>query len=452
MNKKTISFAFAMLFLLLSVLPVAGMLVLGESGAAANETLSSPPALTGSDGRLNPAVLSETTDYIADHFASRNKLVNAWAELNTTVFHTSPEEQVVLGSEGWLYYSSTLDDYMGRGMNETELNRAVQNLALIQEYAESCGAEFLFTIAPNKNSLYPAHMPSFIPPAHDKSNSVRIKPLLASSGVHYCDLFSLIGGRGEVLYYQTDSHWTDRGAALAADALLKGFGMNTAYYAGDFSLPYQHKGDLYEMLFPAGERTEAAQAYSGFAYSVQENPNGGNAMRIDASQDTADGRLVCWRDSFGIALYPYLADSFSESHFFRSSSYDLTEIGSRQADHVLIELVERNLDWLIRYVPIMPAPSREIDLDSAVPANQTVLANSKADSKHELVYLSGELPCYEGGAVYLLSAHAAYEALLTENDGKWFYHAYLSPEQSEGIHALCVKLDSAYIRFELHLN
>ncbi|HAJ65552.1 MAG TPA: hypothetical protein DCM61_03100, partial [Clostridiales bacterium] len=67
-------------------------------------------------------MLGETTDYIADHFFLRSELVNAWAELNASVFKTSSEEQVVLGSDGWLYYASTLDDYMGIGMNEAERN------------------------------------------------------------------------------------------------------------------------------------------------------------------------------------------------------------------------------------------------------------------------------------------------------------------------------------------
>ena len=45
MNKKTIAGVFAALFLLLSLLPAAGMLLSRQSVAAANETLSTPPKL-----------------------------------------------------------------------------------------------------------------------------------------------------------------------------------------------------------------------------------------------------------------------------------------------------------------------------------------------------------------------------------------------------------------------
>jgi hypothetical protein len=131
----------------------------------------------------------------------------------------------------------------------------------------------------------------------------------------------------------------------------------------------------------------------------------------------------------------------------------LTEIDALQADHVLIELVERNLDWLIRNVPVMAAPQREIDLKNAVVSDQTVFAAGKNDSKHNLVYVSGELPFpYDGGAVYLSSGKASYEAFLTESSGKWFFHAYLAPEQSNELEFLCVETDSAMMCFPLQMK
>lgn len=453
MSKKTIACIFAALFLLLSLLPAVGMLISREGQAAANETLSSSPKLHNSDGKINLSVLGETTDYIADHFFLRSELVNAWAELNASVFKTSSEEQVVLGSDGWLYYASTLDDYMGKGMNEAERNRAAANLSLIREYVENRGAKFLFTIAPNKNSLYPAHMPSYVPWAHEQSDAERICPLITCAGIPYLDLFSVFHNREEVLYYKTDSHWNEQGAALAADSILAAFGTDADYFDRDFPLSVQHKGDLYEMLFPTGTFTETAHLYDGFTHFTKGNPKGGNAMRIETANDNEEGTLLCWRDSFGISLYPYLADSFGRALFLRSSSYDLTEMDALQADHILIELVERNLDWLIRNVPVMAAPQRKIEMSNASFSEQTVFAAGKIDGKHDLVYVSGELVFpYDGGAVYLCAGEASYEAFVTESSGKWFFHAYLAPEQSEGLDYLCVETDSALMCYSLQMK
>ena len=120
MSKKTISILFITLFIFLSICPVAGILVFGQSKAVANEAQTKPPRLFRSDGSFNTAVTKDITDYVADHFAFRNQLINAWAELNSTVFRISAEEQVILGTDGWLYYSSTADDYMGRGLGDAE--------------------------------------------------------------------------------------------------------------------------------------------------------------------------------------------------------------------------------------------------------------------------------------------------------------------------------------------
>lgn len=342
MKEKTLQRIFIVCFLLLCLLPSVGMLVFGETEPVANEILAQRPRLTVS-GKLNKNVLSDLTDYIADRFALRREFVNAWAVLNAGLFHTSAEDQVVLGTDGWLYYAPTLDDYMGRALSDEELDLAARNLAAIQAYAEERNATFLFTIAPNKNSLYPGNMPGYIPSGHASSNAVKIVPYLERYGVNYVDLFEVFNAEDEVLYYRTDSHWNDRGAALAADSLLAASGREGVYSAGPFAPADAHRGDLYDMLFPLGTDTEEAESYAGFRFTTRNNPNGGNAMKIETECADGEGVLLCWRDSFGISLYPYLADSFSEALFLRSGSYDLSMIDEFGADVVLIELVERDL-------------------------------------------------------------------------------------------------------------
>ena len=344
--KKLIQTVFVALFFALCLVPVLAMPVVGETQPSANEILASRPSLVRKNGSWNGSYLNELSDYLADRFAFRKELVNVWSALNAKLFRSSAEEQVLLGSEGWLYYTPTLDDYMGRAMSDEELELAASYLLSLQREAESRGARFYFTIAPNKNSLYAAHMPSYIPSDHVSSNAERIKPYLERCGVNYIDLFSVFGAEGETLYYRTDSHWTDRGAALAADALLGAMEIDSDYYAGEFTAAEPHRGDLYEMLYPTGSFRESAESYTGFRYTLGGDPNGGNALRIRSSCGSESGTLLCWRDSFGISLYPYLADSFGSAVFLRSASYDPGEIDKAGADIVLVELVERNLPQL----------------------------------------------------------------------------------------------------------
>lgn len=346
MKNKSISMIFILLFLLLSLIPSIGMLFQGEVKAAANETLASAPELTGRDGKLNIAVLKQTSDYVSDRLFMRKPLITAWAELNAALLRSSANESVVLGSDGWLYFSDSLDDYRGRSMEEDALRRAAENLSRMQAFAKKNGIRFLFTVAPNKNSLYPEHMPHSIPHEHELSSIERLLPYLEEYGIHYVDLFSAFAEAGECYYYKTDSHWTDQGAALAADALLHAAEKESAYFSGAFNKGEDHRGDLYEMLYPSGSLREESLVYAPFTFQSLNNPNGGNALRILTHNESASGKLFCWRDSFGISLYPYLAESYSDALFSRSESYDLNQVLSFKADTLVLEIVERNLPRL----------------------------------------------------------------------------------------------------------
>lgn len=328
------------LALLLCAAPCLGLFVLGESGAAANQQLASPPALRDRDGNWNRQVLNDSADWLADHFALRQQLVSLWGRLNAELLGSSPEEQVILGREGWLYFSETLDDYTGQALSDRELAAVAARLADLQAECEARGARFLLVIAPNKNSLYPQFMPAAYPENHRAGNWEKLRPLLDEAGVAYVDLFAL-----PLPYYRTDTHWTAKGAAMAADKLLASLGRESAYAAGPFlKEPEPQPGDLYEMLYPARPAGEDTLAYAGaFRFEHLTQPKGGSAITI-RTEGGGTGSLYCWRDSFGVALYPYLADAFAQACFSRSTDYSLPD---GDYDVVILELVERSLPQLI---------------------------------------------------------------------------------------------------------
>lgn len=330
---------FACLFLVLLLIPCLGMLVLGPSGAAAKEILAPAPRLLTAEGRFNAAVLNETADYLADHFALRRQMLTAWSALQS-LLNSSPEEQVIRGRDGWLYFSETLEDYAGARLSDGELEQIARRLSELSREAEARGGRFLFTVAPNKNSLYPEYMPERFPRGHENSDLVRLLPLLEQYGVAYVDLFS-----PDIPYYRTDTHWTAEGAALAADRILSALGRGSDFSARNFRAEGLHKGDLYEMLYPAlaGNEPEIVPDFA-FSFVHENEPRGGEALKIRTHCKAGQGRLFCWRDSFGIALYPYLAESFETALFTRSSDFSLPE---EDSDLYLLEIVERNLGDLI---------------------------------------------------------------------------------------------------------
>ncbi len=347
MMKKRISVLLITVFLLLSLLPSLGMPIFGASPLLANESAVRTPALTGKDGKPNMDVLSELTDYMGSRFALRPYMVSARSFLYEKLLHSSAEEQVVLGSGGQFYYSSTLDDYCGSALSDGELAQIADRLLAIQTETEARGAQFLFTVAPNKNSLIPEGMPARFPAGHERSNYSRLLPMLEERGVHTVDLHSVLAGNA-ALYYRTDSHWTAEGAAVAADALLGALGRESGFAEGPFAEDGLHVGDLYQMLYPVGKGREAELLYApGHVHETASDPRGGNAITIRTNSPAGTGTLYCRRDSFGIALYPYLADAFHHAEFSRSSDWSVESFSALDADVVLLEIVERSIPSLL---------------------------------------------------------------------------------------------------------
>ena len=228
-------------------------------------------------------------------------------------------------------------------------------------------------------------------------------------GVNCLDLFKVFEAEDEVLYFAHDSHWNCKGAALAADAILAAFGKESNYFGGDFSAEIPHTGDLFEMLYPAGKDTETDPVYAPAIELEYE----GSGIRPDSINIVAhgggEGTLLAYRDSFGNNLYPYLADSFETARFSRSTTYDLTKLEG--VDCVLIELVERNIDYLITNIPLMPAPAA-----TAVECETIEAEYEREEVKNApegCVLVRGTLDI-RAENVYILCEGAAYSAFLLQ--------------------------------------
>lgn len=413
MKKKVFYGVFLGLFLVICLTLSVGTWIAGPSRAGANEQLSKPPELRGEDG-WNDHFLGDTARWMGDHFALRQELISMDHLLTGAVFGVSGSDSVILGKDGWLFYSSTLDDYTGLApMTEREIYSAARNLYLMQSRCR----DFAFLIAPNKNSLYPHFMPPTGVRAREH-DAQRLMEKLTEMGVSYIDLFSAFE-KEPVLYYATDSHWNPRGAALAADLINAEFFVESHYYAGPFRTEV-YTGDLYTMLYPAFSGAEEAPVYDGtLDFSYEGKATQPDSITLKTASDR-DSSILVYRDSFGNLLYPYLADSYGSARFSRSTAYDLT--GGE--DHVLVELVERNLRYLLTYVPVSDSPT----VDTVLPGTEglaQITAEPKAKAPEGLILWRGTVETDPESPVYVACGDTVYEAYLMKDNG---YAVYLPEE------------------------
>lgn len=374
-----------LLFFLLCLVPLAIFLLAGPSSAGANERLAAKPRLYAGTS-VSWDVLSDAADYFAGRFGLRQELITADAAVRAAVFHESAADDVLLGTDGWLYYADTLGDFTGSSaMTERQLWCAARNLALMQEYAASRGAQLLFVCAPNKNTVYPEFMPARYVRSTSERNLDRLLASLREQGVPFCDVRDVLRNANSLTYYRTDSHWNGYGSALAHDQILSALGRDSALASEAFTMQ-PHRGDLFEMLYPASSRTEDGPALAhARSFSYADDFHAADDQHIRTSS-AASSTLLMFRDSFGNALHADLAEDFGVALFSRAMPYDLSLMDDVQPDTLIVELVARNLCWLCTRPPLLPAPVREQTFDGASDFGTLDVTRSSAREHYHALY------------------------------------------------------------------
>lgn len=355
---------YCILFFAICLCPSLGMLVTKQETSSENRQLSEFPSPKTEEGKINVEWLSQAGDYFQEHFAFRNELVTGNALLHGRLLETSTADGVIQGKNGWLYYKDSLDDYLGQELlSDRSLFNIAHMLSMTQQALEEKGVNFLFTIAPNKNSLYGDNMPYYDKlKVSDQTNRENLESWLTTEKVAYADLYQALMEEDEVLYHARDSHWNNKGAALAADVLMDALGKEHDSYEGEsYTVRRDYTGDLDTMLYPLASTADDEIYYDKeTTYATVEEIQSNFDPRITTVNPVKEGSLVMYRDSFGNALLPYMADAYANAYFSRGIPYQLMDVEIHSADTVIIERAERFLPEMSQFPPVLTA--KEISL------------------------------------------------------------------------------------------
>lgn len=352
--KKKLYILYCVLFFAVCLIPFVGMAFQEDTDVVANEVKVQLPQLK-TDGRFNADYFDQLTQYVDKNFAGRQTLITANGLLLKNLGE-SGSEKVIQGKDGWLFFEETAKDYLGQpSISKREAFAIAENLQTMKQGVERRGGRFFFTIAPNKNSLYGQYMPDRYTANRQGSNYALLKPYLDES--YYVDLFDALGGSEEILYHKWDSHWTRAGALQARDTLLAAAGKTGRDYSGiPAETVRRHRGDLYEMAFPKSLALDWDTVYDVEPDYTYLRPVRDDDEPLIETWSEKKGSLVMYRDSFGIALLPFMADEYGRAYFTKETPYDLEKAAGYLPGDVMVEIVERNLPQLCGDAPVMTAP------------------------------------------------------------------------------------------------
>lgn len=138
-----------------------------------------------------------------------------------------PGEKAFLGENGWLFYREDVSYLVMPSpldQRSSRLDNPVKEIIAFQQDLQKKGIELLVVIVPGKPSIYPEFLNSSwnnsseVPHFHSQD----ILSILNANGIQTVDLFKPFWNAkkedqdSNYLYLYTDTHWTPRGAELAA--------------------------------------------------------------------------------------------------------------------------------------------------------------------------------------------------------------------------------------------
>lgn len=358
MNKNILYKIYSAVFIGICLVPSVFMPFTASDTSTEKRRLSEAPKIKTDDNKLNFEYFSEFETYFSEHFAFRQQLVTLDGYFKSKVLGTSPNSDVIAGKDGWLYYGETVNDFLNKDtLSDRGINNIRNNLEIINDYCNQNNVKFIFTVAPNKNSVYPEYMPSNYRPVGKSGNYEKLSESFGED-FPYCDMKKVILNTecSIPLYHKKDTHWNNLGAYAGHVKLMEMLDKEKCP-SGNWTVRNDRKGDLADMIYPTG-KADDSQVYSDYEFSYQYLGlfRSFDDMSIKTFCNGKDGNLLMFRDSYGEAILPFLAECFGNAEFTRTVPYRLDNIGNDNTDTVILEIVERNIPNLQKYAPLMPAP------------------------------------------------------------------------------------------------
>ncbi len=293
---------------------------------------------------------------------------------------------VIVGYDGYMFYEDTIDDFTGQGFLHDEIyNRTVNMLRERNNWAEKNGKKFYFVIAPNKNTVYPDYMPEGYTMASYRRYDQFVS-LVNSAGLTAVDLRSTMSAAVKAdpernLYYKYDTHWNNHAGYLAYQTTMnmikkdfpnviihdkseyqinycESYMKDQAYYLGYYD-HFKEYGPVYTLKSgKTANLTWYLPKENGgqfaFAYEATSGPNKGfndglYRLQYTNSNNTSCPNLYVMRDSYSIAMIPFLKDSFYMSTYNWTFVFSEAEILESKADAILVIVAERNLSNYVNH-------------------------------------------------------------------------------------------------------
>lgn len=213
-------------FILLIALPLTQITRNGSISAQEKRKLNAFPEWSWKKKRLK-SFPKEFEAAFNERFGFRSQLILGNSLYKVFVLGVSAKPKVVLGGNGWLFYSPSLDEYRGlKTLKKEDLRLRVEDLKAKAKFFASRNIRCLFVVAPNKEEIYPEFLPTNIQRVQKNlyvdQLAAALKADKDAGDVNFLDLRQPILKAKSLgrLYHRTDTHWNQLGSCIAVNEIV----------------------------------------------------------------------------------------------------------------------------------------------------------------------------------------------------------------------------------------
>lgn len=265
-------------------------------------------------------------------------------------------EKVLHGRNGWLFLREDSNNIVGQQTGTVKLGpdgRAKWHRTLESriEASERLGVSWACFVVPDKESVYPEHLPESIEPAEQRPvhEFLEVAEAVGAPVVYGLDRLAQAKPEAE-LYATTDTHWNYRGAYIAYRVLCEqlaeqGVALDLVDEERVRWIDLEFEGDLGSKVRPqpiVGRTVycEVAGSESELTFD-NDVQNHGWVKRFEKPDE---GRTcVLFGESFSYHLFPFLKETFERLVFVHTSMFIPEIVEREEADVVLSAPLERFL-------------------------------------------------------------------------------------------------------------
>lgn len=343
------------MFIILITVPNIIFLLPSDTVNIENRVLAEKP-------KLNIAMLQDYpeqyTVYYEDNLPLKATMIKANSWFKFHVLNKSPQNYVIKGKDGWLFYNSiyknegdNMVDYQGISYyTEEQEKKYLEIFDNMQVACDEVGAQLIIVFPTNKASIYGEdYLPDRFPKINEQSRlDMLVEYLDENSDVDiiYPKARFLDIKDQYQLYCKLDTHWNNAGAYTCFTQIADRYGEKGVLQLNDMSIATETStmGDLVNMIQVEGlTDTQYFIPYKDditFAEIVQDQVSEVMSFRFESSNSNGK-KLMMYCDSYSIALLPFLVKDFECSYFERTRVFNKDKILEEKPDVVIYQVLER---------------------------------------------------------------------------------------------------------------